>query len=384
MPIRLFVEHLDRADRAGQNPPSAQGKIAMQSSSLALPLRQSQAANSAVSQRLPSPHALKQQLPLSNALTHQVEQHRQAVRAILEGRDPRLLVIVGPCSIHDPRSALEYADRLAALSEHVSDQLLLVMRAYVEKPRTTVGWKGLTYDPHLDGSDDMHAGIALSRGLMLGMLERGLPIATELLQPMAAGYFDDLLSWAAIGARTTESQIHREMVSGLGLPVGFKNGTDGGVAIACDAMRSAAHAHRHFGMDSQGYPAIIETLGNPDTHLVLRGGHQGPNYDQASIAHARQGLAKAGLAARIMVDCSHANSAKDPLRQPAVFEDVLRQRLAGDRSIVGMMLEGHLFDGCQTLGKAPLRYGVSITDGCLGWESTQRLLRQAGETLARR
>lgn len=356
----------------------------MQTSSLALPLTQPQAANTAVSQRLPSAHLLKQQMPLSNALGLQVEQHRQAIRAILEGRDQRLLVIVGPCSLHDPKSALEYADRLKALSDDVSDQLLLVMRAYVEKPRTTVGWKGLAYDPHLDGSDDMHAGIALSRGLMLGMLERGLPIATELLQPMAAGYFDDLLSWAAIGARTTESQIHREMVSGLGLPVGFKNGTDGGVAIACDAIRSAAHAHRHFGIDAQGHPAIIETLGNPDTHLVLRGGHQGPNYDAASIAQARQGLAKAGLAARIMVDCSHANSGKDPLRQPHVFAEVLRQRLAGDQSIVGMMLEGHLFDGCQALGKAPLKYGVSITDGCLGWASTQQMLLQASETLARR
>ncbi|MGH8380817.1 3-deoxy-7-phosphoheptulonate synthase [Pseudomonas sp.] len=353
----------------------------MQSSSLALPLTQPQAANTAVSQRLPSPHLLKQQMPLSTALTRQVEDHRQAVRAILEGRDPRLLVIVGPCSIHDPRSALEYADRLAALSEKVSDQLLLVMRAYVEKPRTTVGWKGLAYDPHLDGSDDMHSGIALSRGLMLGMLERGLPIATELLQPMVAGYFDDLLSWAAIGARTTESQIHREMVSGLELPVGFKNGTDGGIGIACDAMHSAAHPHRHFGMDAQGYPAIIETLGNPDTHLVLRGGHKCPNYDADSVAQARLGLAKLGLAPRIMVDCSHANSGKDPARQPAVFADVLAQRLAGDRTLVGVMLEGHLLDGCQVLAKGALQYGVSITDGCLGWEHTEQLLRNAAVQL---
>ncbi|CAG8863530.1 Phospho-2-dehydro-3-deoxyheptonate aldolase, Tyr-sensitive [Pseudomonas fluorescens] len=349
----------------------------MQSSSLALPLTQPQAANTAVSQRLPSPHLLKQQMPLSTALAHQVEAHRQAVRAILEGRDSRLLVIVGPCSIHDPRSALEYADRLASLATEVSSQLLLVMRAYIEKPRTTVGWKGLAYDPHLDGSDDMHAGLALSRGLMLGMLERGLPIATELLQPMAAGYFDDLLSWAAIGARTTESQIHREMVSGLGLPVGFKNGTDGGVAIACDAIRSASHPHRHFGIDAQGYPAIVETLGNGDTHLVLRGGHQGPNFDAASVGQARQGLARAGLPARIMIDCSHANSGKDPARQPAVLEDVLAQRAAGDRSLVGVMLESHLFDGCQALGKGALKYGVSITDGCLGWESTEALLRRA-------
>ncbi|MCU1732283.1 MULTISPECIES: 3-deoxy-7-phosphoheptulonate synthase [unclassified Pseudomonas] len=349
----------------------------MQASSQALPLNTNAAANTPVSLRLPSPMQLKQQLPLSTALTAQVQHHRQAVKNILDGNDPRLLVIVGPCSLHDPRAALEYAERLAALSQRVGDQLLLVMRAYVEKPRTTVGWKGLAYDPHLDGSDDMHGGLRLSRELMLGMLELGLPVATELLQPMASGYFDDLLSWAAIGARTTESQIHREMVSGLGLPVGFKNGTDGGVGIACDAIRSAAHPHRHFGLDAQGHPAIVETLGNPDTHLVLRGGHKGPNYDAASVEQARQGLAKAGIAARIMVDCSHANSGKDPLKQPAVFDDVLRQRLDGDRSLVGVMIESHLFDGCQALGKGPLEYGVSITDGCLGWEGTEAMLRKA-------
>ncbi|MDO7910489.1 3-deoxy-7-phosphoheptulonate synthase [Pseudomonas sp. 22-AL-CL-001] len=349
----------------------------MHASTAALPLTQPQAANTVVSHRLPSPHLLKQQMPLSTALAQQVERHRQAVRAILEGHDPRLLVIVGPCSLHDPRAALDYADRLAALSETLGDRLLLVMRAYVEKPRTTVGWKGLAYDPHLDGSDDMHTGLSVSRGLMLGLLERGLPVATELLQPMAAGYFDDLLSWAAIGARTTESQIHRELVSGLGLPIGFKNGTDGGVAIACDAIRSAAHPHRHFGIDAQGFPAIVETLGNPDTHLVLRGGHRGPNYDADSVAQARQGLAKAGLPARIVVDCSHANSGKDPARQPAVLREVLAQREAGDRSLVGVMLESHLFDGCQALGKGPLKYGVSITDGCLGWDSTEAALLDA-------
>ncbi|MGE8406791.1 MAG: 3-deoxy-7-phosphoheptulonate synthase [Pseudomonas sp.] len=349
----------------------------MQASTQALPLTHTVAANTAVSLRLPSPLQLKQQLPLSIALAVQVEQHRQAVKNILDGSDPRLLVIVGPCSLHDPRAALEYAGRLAALSQRVGDQLLLVMRAYVEKPRTTVGWKGLAYDPHLDGSDDMHGGLRISRELMLGMLELGLPVATELLQPMAAGYFDDLLSWAAIGARTTESQIHREMVSGLGLPVGFKNGTDGGVGIACDAIRSAAHPHRHFGLDALGHPAIVETLGNPDTHLVLRGGHKGPNHDAASVEQARQGLAKAGIAARIMVDCSHANSGKDPLRQPAVLDDVLQQRLNGDRSLVGVMIESHLFDGCQALGKGPLEYGVSITDGCLGWDGTEQMLRKA-------
>ena len=358
----------------------------MNSSIRALPLTHLQpqnlsvAANTVVSQRLPSTLELKHHVPLTAALHEQVSAHRKAVRAILDGKDSRLLVVVGPCSIHDPQSALEYAGRLADLSRDLSEDMLLVMRAYVEKPRTTVGWKGLAYDPRLDGSDDMVGGLTLSRELMREMLKLGLPIATELLQPMAAGYLDDLLSWVAIGARTTESQIHREMASGLGMPVGFKNGTDGGVGIACDAMRSAAHPHRHFGVDPQGHPAIIETRGNPDTHLVLRGGHRGPNYDRQSIVQVHHNLAKAAIPTRIMVDCSHANSGKDPLRQPEVFNDVLEQRLHGDRSLVGMMLESHLFEGCQPLGK-DLRYGVSVTDGCLGWEATETLLRHAAAQL---
>jgi 3-deoxy-7-phosphoheptulonate synthase len=331
-------------------------------------------------QRLPSALQLKSQLPLSAALSEQVSAHRRAVRAILDGEDTRLLVIVGPCSIHDPQSALEYAERLAELAAEVSDQMLLVMRAYVEKPRTTVGWKGLAYDPMLDGSDDMAQGLTLSRHLMLEMLRLGLPIATEILQPMAAGYFDDVLSWVAIGARTTESQIHREMASGLPMPVGFKNGTDGGVAVASDAMRSAAHSHRHFGMDRHGHPAIIETQGNRDTHIVLRGGNKGPNYDQQSVAQVRDGLTRNRIAERIMVDCSHANSGKDPLRQPQVFNDVLTQRLQGDRSLIGMMLESHLFEGCQPISSS-MRYGVSVTDGCLGWDATEALLRDAVQRL---
>jgi 3-deoxy-7-phosphoheptulonate synthase len=329
---------------------------------------------------LPSPTDLRQRLPLSAALAAQVHTQREAIRAVLDGSDPRLLVVVGPCSLHDPMSALEYADRLAALAPEVSDQLLLVMRAYVEKPRTTIGWKGLVYDPQLDGSGDMAGGLELSRRLMLAMLERGLPVATELLQPLVAGYFDDLLGWAAIGARTSESQVHRELVSGLDVPVGFKNGTDGSLSIACDAMRSAAHPHQHFGVDGLGRPALVETDGNPDTHLVLRGGHSGPNHDTASVAVARASLQKQGIAARIMVDCSHANSGKDPLRQPAVLSDVLDQRLAGDASLRGVMLESHLFDGCQPLS-TELRYGVSITDGCLGWSGTEAMLREAAERL---
>jgi 3-deoxy-7-phosphoheptulonate synthase len=329
---------------------------------------------------LPSPAVLRQRLPLSAALAERIHADRNAIRAVLDGRDPRLLVVVGPCSLHDPESAREYAERLAELAPQVEDQLLLVMRAYVEKPRTTIGWKGLVYDPHLDGSGDMAEGLNAARRLMLDILERGLPIATELLQPLAAGYFDDLLGWAAIGARTSESQIHREMVSGLDLPVGFKNGTDGSLGIACDAMRSAEHSHQHFGIDDLGHPALLHTRGNPDTHLVLRGGHNGPNYDENSVAMAREALERRGMAPRIMVDCSHANSGKDPQRQPAVLEAIVDQRLAGESSLRGVMLESHLFDGCQPLS-GELRYGVSITDGCLGWAATERMLRQAAHRL---
>ncbi|QGZ31812.1 3-deoxy-7-phosphoheptulonate synthase [Stutzerimonas stutzeri] len=331
-------------------------------------------------QPLPSPAVLRQRLPLSTALAARIHADRNAIRAVLDGDDPRLLVVVGPCSLHDPDSAREYAERLADLVRQLDDQLLLVMRAYVEKPRTTVGWKGLVYDPHLDGSGDMAHGLGLSRRLMLDILERGLPIATELLQPLAAGYFDDLLGWAAIGARTSESQIHRELVSGLDLPVGFKNGTDGSLGIACDAMRSAEHPHRHFGIDDLGHPALLQTAGNPDTHLVLRGGHAGPNYDERSVAEARDTLRRQGIVPRIMVDCSHANSGKNPLCQPAVLEAVIDQRMAGDTSLRGVMLESHLFDGCQPLS-ANLRYGVSITDGCLGWSATESMLRQAARRL---
>ncbi|MCY1284740.1 Phospho-2-dehydro-3-deoxyheptonate aldolase, Tyr-sensitive [compost metagenome] len=333
-------------------------------------------------QPLPSPAVLRQRLPLAAEPAALVQRQRAAIRAVLDGRDPRLLVVVGPCSLHDPVSALDYARRLAVLSSELDGQLLLVMRAYVEKPRTTVGWKGLLYDPRLDGSGDMAEGLALSRRLMLDILALGLPLASELLQPLAAGYFDDLLGWAAIGARTSESQIHRELVSGLDLPVGFKNGTDGSLAIACDAMRAAAHGHRHFGVDELGHPALLETRGNPDTHLVLRGGHAGPNYQPEAVATARAALERQGIAARIMVDCSHANSGKDPLRQPAVLDSVIAQRLAGDDSLRGVMLESHLVDGCQPLS-GELRYGVSITDACLGWEATERTLRRAAAALGK-
>lgn len=331
-------------------------------------------------QVLPTPSQLRQRLPLSPASAAQVNAGRQAIRNILNGEDSRLLVVVGPCSIHAPDAALDYAARLAQLAAEVDDQMLLVMRAYMEKPRTTVGWKGLVYDPQLDGSADMASGLELARQLMLQILELGLPLATELLQPLVAGYMDDLLGWAAIGARTSESQIHRELASGLDLPVGFKNGTDGSLNIATDAMRSAAHRHQHFGIDLAGQPAMIDTLGNPDTHLVLRGGHQGPNHDASSVAAATAALQQAGVAPRIIVDCSHANSGKDPLRQPAVLHEVLDQRLAGVTSLRGIMLESHLFDGNQPVSDN-MQYGVSVTDGCLGWKGTEQLLRDAAQRM---
>lgn len=322
---------------------------------------------------LPSPTVLRERLPVDGPLATQIEQHRQTIRNILNGEDPRLLVITGPCSLHDPKSALEYGHRLAELAAQLDDKIFIVMRAYVEKPRTTVGWKGMLYDPHLDGSNDIATGLNVSRHLLLDLARLGLPLATELLHPMAGDYLGDLLSWAAIGARTTESQIHREMVSGLPLPVGFKNGTDGSIDVASDAMGSAIHPHTHLGIDEQGRSALLQTPGNPDTHLVLRGGHDGPNYDAASVQRATEALNAKGCNPRLVVDCSHANSGKDPLRQPAVLQDLLQQRGEGQTAIVGVMLESHLHDGRQGQDK-PLQYGLSITDGCLGWDKTRSAL----------
>ncbi|WP_106478931.1 3-deoxy-7-phosphoheptulonate synthase [Phytohalomonas tamaricis] len=329
---------------------------------------------------LPTPFELKQSLPLSSILASRIETQREEIRAILDGRDDRLIVVVGPCSIHDSAAALDYAERLKQLADNVSDRLLLVMRVYVEKPRTTVGWKGLAYDPYLDGSDDMATGLRIARKLMHDVAELGLPVATELLQPMAANYFDDLIAWAAIGARTTESQIHRELISGLKAPAGFKNGTDGGIDVVLQAIESAASGHRHFGMDEHGRPALIETEGNAHTHLVLRGGHQGPNFTHEYVTHARLQLEKSGIVPSIMVDCSHANSNKDPRRQPEVLFDVLEQRLAGETALTGVMIESHLFEGRQSINEH-MRYGVSVTDACLGWDTTAHLLERAAERL---
>lgn len=330
---------------------------------------------------LPLPVELRQRVVVNSTLSAQIDQQRQAVQRILSGQDNRLLVVVGPCSIHDPDAALEYADRLAALSDEVSEQILPVMRVYVEKPRTTVGWKGLAYDPDLDGSGDMPRGIALSRELMHAVASRGLPVATELLQPMLAPYLDDLLSWVAIGARTTESQLHRELASDLSAAVGFKNATSGDVQVAIDAMQAAAHSHQRFAMDRQGRPIMQETAGNPHTHVVLRGGHGEPNYQAHHVRSAVNTLREAGQNPRLMVDCSHANARKDHRRQSEVMLDVLAQRQAGDANLVALMLESHLYEGKQALTPSALRYGVSVTDACVSWETTERLLKTAAERL---
>ncbi|KAA0012113.1 3-deoxy-7-phosphoheptulonate synthase [Billgrantia pellis] len=330
---------------------------------------------------LPTPDELRQRLPLTAPLTERLRVQRRAVHDIVAGRDDRLLVVVGPCSVHDPGAALDYARRLAELTPQVEDRLLPVMRVYVEKPRTTVGWKGLAYDPDLNGRGDMSRGLHLSRQLMREIAALGLPVATELLQPMLASYLDDLLAWVAIGARTTESQLHRELASGLDAAVGFKNATSGNVRIAVDAIQAAAHPHQHFGLDEKGRPVMRETSGNPNAHVVLRGGHHGPNYDSASVRAASAALKAAGRPARLMVDCSHANACKDHRRQAEVLRNVVAQRAAGESSLMGLMLESHLEEGSQPLVPGALRHGVSVTDPCLGWDSTAALLQEAAERL---
>jgi 3-deoxy-7-phosphoheptulonate synthase len=328
--------------------------------------------------RLITPSQIKEQLPASAAQVETVVRGREQARAILSGEDDRLLVVCGPCSIHDPEGALEYARRLAALSREVSDRYFLVMRVYFEKPRTTVGWKGLINDPLMDDSCDMAHGIALARKILLDVADLGLPTGTEFLDPIIPQYLADLLSWAAIGARTTESQTHREMASGLSMPVGFKNGTDGSVQVAIDAMKSSRTSHSFLGIDQDGATSIIKTTGNPDSHVVLRGGRDGTNYEPHQVAAACEALRKNSLSPAVMVDCSHANSGKDPARQPLVWQSILDQRASGRREIIGAMLESHLQMGAQPLGADPstLQYGVSITDACMSWEMTEELLRR--------
>ena len=324
------------------------------------------------------PYQLKAQLPLSSALKQQIAQHRQIIQNILAGTDPRLLVIAGPCSIHDPQAALEYAEKLKQLQSQVSDQIFLVMRAYIEKPRTTVGWKGFLYDPDLDGSANMQLGLEKSRELYLQIIEMGLPIASEILSPMATGYFDDVLAWGAIGARTSESQIHREISSAMPYSIGFKNGTDGSIQIALDAIQSASHPHQFMGMSQSGLPAILSSQGNPHAHLILRGANSGPNYQLAEIEKI-QHKAKGQLPA-LIIDCSHGNSHKDPQQQPQVLRTIVAER--EQTQVRGIMLESHLVDGNQKIS-CNMTYGQSVTDGCLGWDKTEQLLIEVAESLNR-
>jgi 3-deoxy-7-phosphoheptulonate synthase len=334
--------------------------------------------------RLRTPRALKNALPAGPEVNATVAESRERVINILQQRDPRLLVVVGPCSIHDTAGALDYARRLSVLREDLSAQMEIVMRVYFEKPRTTIGWKGLINDPHLDGTYDIDAGLETARRLLLDITSMGLPAATEFLDPIIPQYIDDLVTWVAIGARTTESQTHREMASGLSMPIGFKNGTDGGLQIALDAMISARSPHSFLGIDQDGVTSIIRTTGNPAGHVVLRGGRTRTNYDEESLKVSEARLLQAGLPAGLMVDCSHANSGKQHTRQEEVWRSVIEQRAAGNRALVGAMLESYLGEGSQPFPKpaADLAYGVSITDACISWETTERLLRWGAERLA--
>lgn len=320
------------------------------------------------------PAILMEELPLDATQTDFVASAREAIGAVLEGADPRLLVVVGPCSIHDPAAALEYAERLRAAQQELASELLIVMRTYFEKPRTTVGWKGLINDPDLNGQFAINRGLRIARRLLRDVVSLGLPTGTEFLDPIGPQFIADLVCWGAIGARTTESQVHRELASGLSMPVGFKNGTDGNVQIVVDAIRSALAPHHFLSVTKQGLAAIVATKGNPQCHAILRGGRQGPNHSRAAVTSLAATLGGAGLRSKVMVDCSHANSGKDPLRQVEIARD-LGQRIAdGDASVVGLMLESFLVAGRQELGKAALTYGQSITDPCLGWDETRELL----------
>lgn len=334
-------------------------------------------------QTLITPAELKADLPLSEAASQTVLQGRATVRNILDGKDKRLFVVIGPCSIHDPKAANEYADRLKELSEKVKDTLYLVMRVYFEKPRTTVGWKGFINDPDMNDSFNIEKGLHIGRGLLLELNEKGLPCATEALDPNSPQYYQDLISWSAIGARTTESQTHREMSSGLSSPVGFKNGTDGGLTVATNAMQSVKHGHSFLGLNENGQVAIINTKGNPYAHVVLRGGNGKPNYDATSVAEAEAALAKAKVSNKIMIDTSHANSNKDPYLQPLVLKNITEQILDGNKSIVGIMVESHLKGGRQDIPEnlCDLVYGQSVTDGCIDWETTEKALLEMHEAL---
>jgi len=335
------------------------------------------------SELLPTPEQIKRDLPLTTAAEDFVYRSRTAVRRILDREDPRLFVVVGPCSIHDPAAAREYAGRLRALADEVDRTMLLVMRVYFEKPRTTVGWKGLINDPDMDDSFHIEKGIRIARELLLHLADLGMPAATEALDPIMPQYISELITWTAIGARTTESQTHREMASGLSTPVGFKNGTDGSLTVAINALQSARHPHHFLGITQQGQSAVFRTRGNKYGHIVLRGGGARTNYDSVSLALCERELEKAGLPANIVVDCSHGNSNKDPGLQPLVAENLANQILDGNRSLVGFMLESNLHWGSQPLtsDRSQLQYGVSVTDACIDWSTTEGLLLSLDERL---
>jgi len=348
-----------------------------------VPTRQIQDLRVLNTKELIAPRVLKEELRVDEPIAQTVVEARETVRAILNGTDSRLLCLVGPCSIHDPAAAIDYAERLIKLRPAVEDRLFLVMRVYLEKPRTTIGWKGLINDPHMDDSCDMESGLRIARRLLIDVNRLGLPAGTEMLDPITPQYIADLISWTAIGARTTESQTHREMASGLSMPVGFKNTTEGNLQIAVNAIESARRPHSFLGINQDGVTAIIRTSGNPDTHVVLRGGKTS-NYDASSIEECQRLLAKAGLEPRVMVDCSHAQTAKDYTRQLGVLSAMVEQVGAGNRGIMGVMIESNIGAGNQPLSKdrATLKYGVSVTDPCIDWATTEECLIGAARALA--
>ena len=339
--------------------------------------------NVASQQALTAPVALRSSVPVDESIFSFVRESREVVSNILDRKDHRLMVVVGPCSIHDHDAAIDYAAKLKTLSDELKDTLYIIMRVYFEKPRTTTGWKGLINDPSLDDSFDIEAGLKLGRTLLRDLLAMGLPTGTEALDPITPQYLHDLICWSAIGARTTESQTHREMASGLSSAVGFKNGTDGSLDVAINALKSVQHPHRFLGINSEGVVSIFETRGNPYGHVVLRGGSNGPNYNSVNISKCESELAKAGLPSNIMVDCSHANSSKDHNVQPLVTRDISNQILKGNKSIVGVMLESHLNEGRQDIPAdlSDLQYGVSVTDACMDWGTTETSLRELAHTL---
>ncbi|KPV50692.1 phospho-2-dehydro-3-deoxyheptonate aldolase [Kouleothrix aurantiaca] len=332
-----------------------------------------------------SPYELKTQLPMPEAAARTVAGARATIRRILRGEDQRLMVVIGPCSIHDTEAAMDYARRLRTLAGEVDDRLFILMRAYLEKPRTTVGWRGLINDPYLDGSFDMSAGLKVARRLLIDMNALGLPVATEMLDPISPQYLDDQISLATIGARTTEAQTHRALASGVSMPVGFKNGTDGGIQVAVNGCLTAAGSHSFLGIDEQGHSAVVKTTGNPDAFVILRGGRGGPNYSASYVAEAADLMQKANLRPAVMIDCSHANTGSDYRLQEGVWNNVLAQVVGQHEPIVGLMVESNIFEGKQqlTADHSALRYGVSLTDGCIGWEQTERILHEAHAALAR-